>query len=162
MGAPVRPQRPTWFVWGIAFGVLLPLVFAAAIIALISWHEPKYNVEIEVDGADAARVGARRIDLWSANGLILKQICHDACDDLSYRTYASDNAFAVHVLYRTGACVACSGTDYVTHGMGVSRLRAAGADPFTFVRTVFGKAESPLIQRGGQPREPCIFEIQSP
>lgn len=158
----MKPQRPTWFVWGIAFGVLSPLIFAAAIIALISWHEPKYNVEIEVDGADAARAGARQIDLSSANGLILKQICHEACDDLSYRTYASDDSFAVHVLDRAGACVACSGIGYVTHGMGVSRLRAAGRDPFTFVLTASGKAEEISIQRGGAPRKPWMFEIQSP
>lgn len=85
------------------------------------------DVQVTVSGEAVTRHGGRRVGLSDARGSHFEAVCNGACDDITFRASAGENAYRVRVLDSQGKCLICSPAQYVTAGIS-ARWRIDGRD----------------------------------
>lgn len=77
-----------------------------------------YNVEVVSQGAAVTKAGGRQIQVRTEYAQLMRQVCNEACDDLTFRTKGGgDTRYFVDVLDRKGGCLECT-TALSVYGLG--------------------------------------------
>lgn len=111
-------MRLTAFRVGLLAGLGLFLA-PALMIWLIMRADPEapYDFEGATVGVDLSRHGARTIEVFDDDRLLLRQTCNGICDDLSYKRSAGEVGMAIHVRDAVGRCLSCTGGVYASGGL---------------------------------------------
>ena len=108
--------RPTPFRVGLLAGAGVFLALAGLSYGasrLVLGPRVEHNVQAVAAGAALTRVGARKLEVRTTHGLIMRQVCNGACDDLTYGAESGDNSYELAVLDAKGGCIACDAGIYV-------------------------------------------------
>lgn len=121
-------MKLTAFRTGFLTGLGLFLCAGLAVYLLLqSLDRPRYIFEGTTSGADLTRHGARTVEVNTTYGVLTRQTCNGACDDLSYKLGGGDNGVGIWVRDAAGRCLSCGGDVYVTNGLETS-LHVGGAE----------------------------------
>jgi hypothetical protein len=120
--APHRRLTPGPFALGVLTGVIVPVALFLSAgplmkVLLPEVSQPRYAVDVASAGEDISAHGGVRLEVVDEHGVV-SQSCRGRCDDLRFLAKSGDNSYAVRVLDKDGACVACGGAGYVTGGIG--------------------------------------------
>jgi hypothetical protein len=113
-----RLFRPTPFRLGLLAGVAtfgaIGWLFSATMNEVERGRgaEMDHNVEIVSSGDAMTRHGARRLEIQAGKSIRIRQVCNEACDDLSFTDFNDGRAtygasYGVSVLTATGDCLSC-------------------------------------------------------
>lgn len=115
---PRRRFRLTPFRRGLLAGSATFIAMMTLGVAALDWfergagHDMDHNVEVAASGEALTRHGARQLELRLREGRLFRQVCNEACDDLSFKgfndggqTYGAPYVLAV--LDASGRCLSC-------------------------------------------------------
>lgn len=127
-------MKLTAFRIGVLSGLALSLCAILGVyLAFRSLDRPHYTFEGTTAGADLTRHGAKTVDINTTYGLLARQTCNGACDDLTYKLRSGDNGVAIEVRDAAGKCLTCDKGLYVTSGFAAS-IHVGGKDKLEVTR----------------------------
>ena len=82
-----------------------------------------YHMEVVSQGAALNKAGGRMVQIRTTHARLVRQVCNEACDDLTFRTKTPvETTYYVDVLDQKEGCVECK-TGLGVYGMGGSLAR---------------------------------------